>query len=102
MMLLFSARVSSLQFISTHFYICILLLLEFNFISTNYTGNSTYSDCEDGEIRLVGGSTVLEGRVEVCINNAWGGVFGALLMQVLPVINSDFSELVSVTNLCSQ
>ena len=34
------------------------------------------ANCEDFDIRLVNGSTVdpLEGRVEVCINNAWGTV----------------------------
>ena len=32
------------------------------------------SDCVDGDIRLVGGSTALEGRVEVCLNNAWGAI----------------------------
>ena len=30
--------------------------------------------CEDGDIRLTGGSDPLEGRVEVCFNSAWGTV----------------------------
>ena len=30
--------------------------------------------CEYGEIRLVGGSTEYEGRVEICINHQWGTV----------------------------
>ena len=34
------------------------------------------ANCDDFDIRLVNGSTIdpLEGRVEVCINNAWGTV----------------------------
>ena len=32
------------------------------------------ANCSDGDIRLMNGSTVLEGRVEICINNAWGTV----------------------------
>ena len=32
------------------------------------------SNCTDGEIRLVDGSGPYEGRVEVCINEAWGTV----------------------------
>ena len=30
--------------------------------------------CNYGDIRLVGGSDQYEGRVEICINNAWGTV----------------------------
>ena len=35
---------------------------------------STYSNCTDGDIRLLNGSTKYEGRVEICINNAWGTI----------------------------
>ena len=30
--------------------------------------------CEQGAIRLAGGTNSLEGRVEVCNNNVWGTV----------------------------
>lgn len=30
--------------------------------------------CEDGQIRLSGGSTVMEGRVEICFNETWGTI----------------------------
>jgi hypothetical protein len=32
------------------------------------------SVCPSGDIRLVGGSVVDEGRVELCLNNAWGTI----------------------------
>ena len=32
------------------------------------------SDCNDGDIRLEGGQTEYEGRVEICLNKAWGTV----------------------------
>lgn len=33
-------------------------------------------NCSNGDIRLADGRSVLEGRVEICFNNAWGTVCG--------------------------
>jgi hypothetical protein len=33
-----------------------------------------FSNCSDGDLRLAGGSMQNEGRVEICINKAWGSV----------------------------
>ena len=32
------------------------------------------SVCNDGDVRLVGGSVMTEGGIEVCINNSYGGI----------------------------
>ena len=33
-----------------------------------------FTDCTQGDIRLRGATTSLEGRVEICYNNKWGTV----------------------------
>ena len=35
---------------------------------------ATYSNCTDGDVHLVGGVSQYQGRVEVCLNRAWGTV----------------------------
>ena len=32
------------------------------------------SSCNDGDLQLVGGITINQGRLEVCMNGAWGSV----------------------------
>ena len=43
--------------------------------------------CDDGDIRLANGSNPLEGRVEICMNNAWGTIcnddFGSSDVEVI-------------------
>ena len=34
----------------------------------------TFANCTNGEVRLMGGSTQNEGKVEVCVNQAWGSL----------------------------
>ena len=49
----------------------LLLLL---FVLFAKVQSSSYSNCTDGDVRLVDGSTNYEGRVEICISKAWGTI----------------------------
>ena len=33
-----------------------------------------FTSCTDGDVRLIGGNTTHQGRLEMCMNNAWGSV----------------------------
>ena len=37
-----------------------------------------FTSCTDGDIRLIGGNTTHQGRLEMCMNNAWGSVCDSL------------------------
>ena len=49
-------------------------MTNYSFITVISSVNSTGDVCNYGDIRLVGGANVYEGRVEVCIDNQWGTV----------------------------
>ena len=55
------------------------------YVISHFVDNSTvYSNCTTGDIRLVAGTTnftgsesdTVQGRLEVCVNHAWGSVCG--------------------------
>ena len=50
------------------------VLITIVIISYTARGLVTFSNCSDGDIRLIGGMSEYEGRLEICINNVWGTV----------------------------
>ena len=50
------------------FHLYVLLIYVFSIAST------TIRSCTHGELRLVGGPNIRQGRLEICVNKAWGSV----------------------------
>ncbi len=44
------------------------------YIFLSWAENPVVTNCKDNDVRLVGGPTALEGRVEVCNNKVWSGM----------------------------
>ena len=51
------------------------------------------ADCSDGTIRLVGGSTDREGRVEVCVGGRWGTVQTNQFLEVAETVCRSQSQI---------
>ena len=52
-----------------------IVLFKQYIFSLHFAERSTAkSNCSDGEVQLVDGGGELQGRVEVCINHAWGTI----------------------------
>ena len=54
-------------------YMCIFTFKSFVLVTANVS-NVQLTNCTNGDIRLVNGSSQYSGRVEICANNVWGRV----------------------------
>ncbi len=75
------SQIKSNNLVSIGYIICVLhylvtwgVILVSNCVYITTCTKLYYSGCTDGEVRLVGGSTDNQGRVEVCVNRVWGTV----------------------------
>ena len=51
-----------------------------------FSRGTVYSNWSHGEVRLSGGCTLTQGRIEICIDGVWGsGIM--LMMLILYVLN---------------
>ena len=51
------------------------------YLFSNADSTTPVGNCDDEALRLVGGNNPLEGRVEICINNAWGTICDSTFNQ---------------------
>ena len=52
---------------------CFVSLVNMMFVILKYV-LTMYAGCTHGTVRLIGGTSSLEGRVEACVNGLWGTV----------------------------
>ena len=71
-----------------------------------YGDYAFYSDCEDGDIKLVDGCNSLEGRLEMCYSGVWGtvcndlwnGVDAAVACRQLGYSSSGIPSLLAIAS----
>ena len=51
--------------------LCVTVIRSMSVHTTSYT-----AECEDGDIKLLGGASEVEGRLEMCFNKRWTTIDG--------------------------